>query len=60
MKCLVALGPAGSFRCDRILVEELLTEPLGEHAQDLDRIMLLHRLGTHDNQAVAAAAGAGW
>jgi hypothetical protein len=52
MKCPVALRPPGGFRRDRILVEKLLTEPLGQHAQDLYRvirIMLLHGLSAHDN-----------
>jgi hypothetical protein len=52
MKCPVALRPSGSFGRGRILVEKLLTEPLGQHVQDfygIIRIMLLRRLSAHDN-----------
>lgn len=52
MKCPIALRPPGRFRRERILAEKLLTELLGQHAQDLYRvirIMLPHRLSAHDN-----------
>ena len=50
MKCPVALRPPGSLRCGRILVEKLLTDPLGQHTQDLYRvirIMLLYKPSAH-------------
>src|SRR5580704_10681143 len=62
MKCLVTFRPPGSFRRGRIIVEKLLTEPLGQHAQDLYRvirIMLLYRLSAHDIRLALRPAGSG-